>query len=159
MHEHLLGEKIYEKQNLIKERHIRKLYRKGIHGQPGHIYKNGSFRFFLCHDPYGSVDSWWRLLHLGVYQNKCLPYWSKDRICLIGDAAHATSPALGQGANQAMQDGYLVGKFLSENLNPSDAFRQLFEFRHESTDAVIKGSQWSGQSSVAVLSVTPKISK
>ena len=54
-----------------------------------------------------------------------------------------------------MQDGYLVGKYLSENLNPSDAFRQLFEFRHESTDAVIKGSQWSGQSGVAVLPVTP----
>ena len=54
-----------------------------------------------------------------------------------------------------MQDGYLVGKYLSENLNPSDAFRQLFEFRHESTDAVIKGSQWSGQSGVTVLSVTP----
>ena len=89
------------------------------------------------------------LLYYGTL-NKCLPYWSKDRICLIGDAAHATSPALGQGANQAMQDGYLVGKFLSENLNPSDAFRQLYEFRHESTDAVIKGSQWSGQSSAAV---------
>ena len=78
---------------------------------------------------------------LGVYQKKCLPYWSKDRICLIGDAAHATSPALGEGANQAMQDGYLVGKFLSEHLNPSDAFRQLYEFRHESTDAVIKENQ------------------
>ena len=54
-----------------------------------------------------------------------------------------------------MQDGYIVGKYLSQNLNPSDAFRQLFEFRHESTDAVIKGSQWSGQSGVTVLSVTP----
>ena len=54
-----------------------------------------------------------------------------------------------------MQDGYLVGKYLSENLNPSDAFRQLFEFRHESTDAVIKGSQWSGQSGLAALPVTP----
>ena len=32
LHEHLLGEKIYKKQNLIKERHIRKLYRQGIHG-------------------------------------------------------------------------------------------------------------------------------
>ena len=108
------------------------------------MYRTGTLNPYMYFEPF--VDLLLRLLHLGVYQNKCLPYWSKDRICLIGDAAHATSPALGQGANQAMQDGYLVGKFLSENSNPADAFRELFEFRHESTDAVIKGSQWSGWS-------------
>ena len=43
LHEHMLEEKLYEKQNLIKERHIRKLYRQGIHGRPGPIC-NGSFR-------------------------------------------------------------------------------------------------------------------
>jgi len=74
-----------------------------------------------------------------------LPYWHKDRICLIGDAAHATSPALGQGANQAMQDGYLIGKYLSEENTPSDAFEKLFKIRHPSTDKVIKGSQWSAR--------------
>ena len=74
-----------------------------------------------------------------------LPYWHKDRICLIGDAAHATSPALGQGANQAMQDGYLIGKYLSEEKTPSDAFQKLFKVRHPSTDKVIKGSQWSAR--------------
>jgi len=92
-----------------------------------------------------NIRSLYRLLHLGIYQNKILPYWHKDRICLIGDAAHATSPALGQGANQAMQDGYLIGKYLSEEKLPSDAFQKLFEIRHPSTDKVIKGSQWSAR--------------
>ena len=125
----MVESKIYEKQNLITEKNIRSLY---------------------------------RLLHLGIYQNKVnkilqifsnivynltkiLPYWHKDRICLIGDAAHATSPALGQGANQAMQDGYLIGKYLSEEKSPSDAFQKLFKIRHPSTDKVIKGSQWSAR--------------
>ena len=125
----MVESKIYEKQNLITEKNIRSLY---------------------------------RLLHLGIYQNKVdkifqifsnifynltkiLPYWHKDRICLIGDAAHATSPALGQGANQAMQDGYLIGKYLSEEKTPSDAFQKLFKVRHPSTDKVIKGSQWSAR--------------
>jgi 2-polyprenyl-6-methoxyphenol hydroxylase-like FAD-dependent oxidoreductase len=38
--------------------------------------------------------------------------WQKDRVCLIGDAAHATTPNMGQGACQAIEDAYLLGKLL-----------------------------------------------
>ena len=69
----------------------------------------------------------YRIVHLGIYQNPILPKWHKGRAIMIGDAAHATSPALGQGANQAMQDGYLLGKLLSEKETPQEAFEELFK--------------------------------
>jgi len=69
----------------------------------------------------------YRIVHLGIYQNPILPKWHRGRVCIIGDAAHATSPALGQGANQAMQDGYLVGEYLAKYDSPEKAFEELFK--------------------------------
>ena len=42
----------------------------------------------------------------GLYDRPALTSWSKGRIVLLGDAAHPTSPHLGQGANQAFEDIY-----------------------------------------------------
>ncbi len=39
---------------------------------------------------------------------------AKDRVCLIGDAAHATTPNMGQGACQAIEDAYILGKLFGE---------------------------------------------
>ncbi|KAI0073386.1 FAD/NAD(P)-binding domain-containing protein [Panus rudis PR-1116 ss-1] len=51
------------------------------------------------------------------------PNWKKwhiGRVVLIGDAAHPTSPHLGQGANQAFEDIKLLTKLLREQ-NPAAA--------------------------------------
>ncbi|WP_118975880.1 FAD-dependent monooxygenase [Taibaiella koreensis] len=40
--------------------------------------------------------------------------WTRDRVCLVGDAAHATTPNLGQGACQAIEDAYVLGKLLRQ---------------------------------------------
>jgi 2-polyprenyl-6-methoxyphenol hydroxylase-like FAD-dependent oxidoreductase len=39
-----------------------------------------------------------------------LPRWSRDGMVLIGDAAHAASPAAGQGASMAMEDAVALGE-------------------------------------------------
>ncbi|KAF0488245.1 FAD/NADP-binding domain-containing protein [Gigaspora margarita] len=41
-----------------------------------------------------------------------VPPWKNDRIILLGDAAHATNPILGLGANSVLQDAYLLTKEL-----------------------------------------------
>jgi salicylate hydroxylase len=57
----------------------------------------------------GKVEScfWW-----GLYDRKPLPTWTSGRLVLLGDAAHPMLPHLGQGANQAIEDGVALAKFL-----------------------------------------------
>ncbi|KIP01415.1 hypothetical protein PHLGIDRAFT_131270 [Phlebiopsis gigantea 11061_1 CR5-6] len=54
----------------------------------------------------------------GLYDRPKLSTWHKGRVLLIGDAAHPTSPHLGQGANQAFEDVDLLVGLLDKH-NPS----------------------------------------
>lgn len=40
--------------------------------------------------------------------------WSSHRVVLLGDAAHASTPNLGQGGSQAIEDAYAISKCLAE---------------------------------------------
>ncbi len=65
--------------------------------------------------------------------------WFKDTICLLGDAAHATTPNMGQGACQAIEDAYV----LSECLNKYDyynAFKQYQKLRLPKAHRVVNTS-------------------
>ena len=49
----------------------------------------------------------------------------KGRVALLGDAAHATCPDLGQGGCQAIEDGWVLANYLaSTNLSVPDALRR-----------------------------------
>ncbi|ORX39714.1 hypothetical protein BD324DRAFT_576036 [Kockovaella imperatae] len=58
-----------------------------------------------------------------------LERWHTDRVCMIGDAAHAIPPSAGQGAAQAFEDigllSRLLGKAVAENSHPD--FGPIFE--------------------------------
>ncbi|KAI5118837.1 hypothetical protein M0805_006157 [Coniferiporia weirii] len=47
-----------------------------------------------------------KVIKYGLYDRPELKTWYKGRIVLLGDAAHPTTPHLGQGANQAFEDIY-----------------------------------------------------
>lgn len=74
-----------------------------------------------------------------------IPEWYTDNLCLIGDAAHATTPNLGQGACQSVEDAYIIGKLLER----SDDFNRVFEdfqkIRREKVDYVVDTSWKIGQ--------------
>jgi 2-polyprenyl-6-methoxyphenol hydroxylase-like FAD-dependent oxidoreductase len=48
------------------------------------------------------------------YRDVRMRRWHGDRIVFIGDAAHATSPQLGQGANLALWDAMCLGDAFTE---------------------------------------------
>ncbi|KAK3401722.1 hypothetical protein B0T20DRAFT_504230 [Sordaria brevicollis] len=58
-----------------------------------------------------------------------IPTWHKDRLVLVGDAAHPMLPHHGQGGAQAIEDGLALGLCLSGNLSPSSSLSAEIEHR------------------------------
>jgi salicylate hydroxylase len=50
----------------------------------------------------------------GIFDRDPRPGWVRDRIVLLGDAAHPTMPTLAQGANMAIEDGYVLARHLGD---------------------------------------------
>ncbi|MCU7583714.1 FAD-dependent monooxygenase, partial [Riemerella anatipestifer] len=55
---------------------------------------------------------------------KPIDKWQKRNVCLVGDAAHATTPNLGQGACQAIEDAYVLGKLLDKGISIENTFEK-----------------------------------
>ena len=58
------------------------------------------------------------ILRNDVYYLQPLPRWSRDRVVLLGDAAHATTPGIGQGAAQAIEDAVVLADRLGAGAGP-----------------------------------------
>ena len=69
------------------------------------------------------VSSTEQIMRTAIYDVPSLPTWHVGRVMLLGDAAHAMSPAGGQGASLALEDAMLVGRSLA---NQSGAVTQTF---------------------------------
>jgi salicylate hydroxylase len=84
---------------------------------------------------------WW-----GLYDRKPLASWTKGRLVLLGDAAHPMLPHLGQGANQAIEDGAALASFL-EGRQAADVVNILPEyekFRRVRTDVIQAEARQNG---------------
>ncbi|WP_296389883.1 FAD-dependent monooxygenase [Williamsia sp.] len=62
-------------------------------------------------DIIGAMDATFRW---GIYDREPLDRWSTGRIALLGDSAHAVTPHLGQGANQAVEDAATLAVVLRD---------------------------------------------
>lgn len=64
-----------------------------------------------------------RLIRTDILDFAPLRSWHRGRIVLVGDAAHATTPNLGQGACQAIESGYVLARELARR-DVERAFRE-----------------------------------
>jgi 2-polyprenyl-6-methoxyphenol hydroxylase-like FAD-dependent oxidoreductase len=81
------------------------------------------------------------ILRNDVYYLEPLPRWSEGRIVLVGDAAHATTPGVGQGAAQAIEDAVVLADRLAGDGDLPAALAEYEAFRRPRADAVLKVSR------------------
>jgi len=65
----------------------------------------------------------------GLFTRPITDNWGRNRIQLIGDAAHAMVPNAGQGACQAFEDAYVLGRWLAACPDPVEAFANFRRIR------------------------------
>ncbi|GGK74041.1 FAD-dependent monooxygenase [Mangrovihabitans endophyticus] len=71
--------------------------------------------------------------------------WTDGPVALLGDAAHPMVPALGQGANQAVEDAVVLGQALGSGLRPAAALREYARIRAPRTADVVLRSRRQGE--------------
>lgn len=66
--------------------------------------------------------------------------WSKGRVVLLGDAVHATTPHLGQGAGMAIEDAIVLAEELGKVESPEAAFAAYRDRRYERCRYIVEQS-------------------
>jgi salicylate hydroxylase len=72
----------------------------------------------------GSSDRYYKW---ALYDRDPLESWSKGRVTLLGDAAHAMLPHIGQGACMAIEDGYVLADVVSQHPDNLNEALRLYE--------------------------------
>ena len=68
---------------------------------------------------------------------RCAPWFYRDKVCLVGDAAHAVVPFYGQGMNAAFEDCVVLDECLEKFPdNRERAFAEYFSRRKVNADAL-----------------------
>jgi 2-polyprenyl-6-methoxyphenol hydroxylase-like FAD-dependent oxidoreductase len=66
--------------------------------------------------------------------------WSTSQMVLVGDAAHAASPAAGQGASMALEDSVVLAQCLRDLPGPEVAFATYEKLRRERVEKLVAAS-------------------
>ncbi|KAF4536986.1 Mannitol 1-phosphate dehydrogenase [Lasiodiplodia theobromae] len=83
-----------------------------------------------------------------LFEHPPAPYYTRDRICVIGDAAHATTPHQGSGAGMAVEDAWLMAALLADVKDAKDvqaAFNAFEKVRIDRTHRLVTTSNEAGR--------------
>jgi salicylate hydroxylase len=81
-----------------------------------------------------------------LYDREPLPVWTRQRLSLLGDAAHPMLPHLGQGANQSIEDGMALATILAcaNRASAPSALLAYERLRRERVAQVQRGARENG---------------
>lgn len=91
---------------------------------------------------------WAKPLRWPIFHHPSTPNYFNDRICLLGDAAHASSPGQAAGAGQGLEDAVVLSHLLSlvsSAEQVSSAFDVYDSIRRQRAQKVVQTSQEAGE--------------
>lgn len=80
----------------------------------------------------------------GIFDRDPLPVWSTGRVTLLGDAAHPTTPFLGQGAAMALEDGLVLARAVAASGSVAEALARYEKARVTRANGVLVASRENG---------------
>ena len=104
--------------------------------------------FHDWHDPIPAVieaTAETDILRNDIYELQHLHQWSQGRVTLLGDAAHAMTPNLGQGACQAIEDAIALADCLKGTTNVAAALKNYEKRRIARTNRTTRLAHFIGQ--------------
>ena len=79
-----------------------------------------------------------------AYDVAPLHRWGKARVVLLGDAAHACTPNLGQGGGMALEDAAVLAKCIANESSAVVALRRYEDLRRQRTRHIQQRSRLMG---------------
>jgi len=85
-----------------------------------------------------------KILRNDICDLKPMKDWYKGNVCLIGDAAHAATPNLGQGGAQAIEDAYYLTHLIKRKPDQNN-FSKFQQKRKAKVNEIVKQSWATGK--------------
>ncbi|MGN9813583.1 FAD-dependent oxidoreductase [Micromonospora sp. BQ11] len=84
-----------------------------------------------------------------TYDLPSVPRWHRDRMVLVGDAAHTAAPSSGQGAAMAFEDAVQLARCLRDRPDTTEAFGAYERLRRDRVERVVAQGKRTSNTKVA----------
>lgn len=92
-----------------------------------------------------------------TYDVPRVPRWHRDRMIVLGDAAHATAPSIGQGAAMAIEDTVVLAQCLRDGASVEAAFAAYERLRRDRVERVVdQGNRTGGWKALGPVARVPR---
>lgn len=86
------------------------------------------------------IDGCDQTLRTALYEREPLDHWHRGNVALLGDACHAMTPFMAQGAGMGLEDAAILSRCVDANANWATAIAQYERTRIERASRIQRGS-------------------